>query len=220
MLKAGSGKRERWFQSVPRVRDASGARCQRTQRRPAVAVVDMRPQGYLGRAYAARHGADLGLPARLAEWTDVHALRALLVHGHDVTGNLLPGDRARDRFLAGAVPDPILDSQKVEEFARLALAAARGEVPGSSAGGEQPKFTSYAMTRDGPRHLIVKLSELEAGPVGDRWRDLLLAEHVALGTLRDAGVAAARTRILDHCGQRFLEVERFDSASGPWAGAG
>jgi hypothetical protein len=173
-------------------------------------LFDMRPQGYLGRAYAARHGADLGLPARLAEWTDVHALRALLVHGHDVTGNLLLGDRARDRFLAGAVPDPILDSQKVEEFARLALEAAHGEVPGSSAGGEQPKFTSYAMTPDGPRHLIVKFSEFEAGPVGDRWRDLLLAEHLALGTLRDAGIAAARTRILDHCGQRFLEVERFD----------
>lgn len=33
-------------------------------------LFDMRPQGYLGRAYAARHGAALGLPERLNDWTD------------------------------------------------------------------------------------------------------------------------------------------------------
>ena len=59
-------------------------------------LFDMRPQGYLGRAYAARHAADLGLPARLIDWSDTHALRALLVHGHDAVGNLLLGDGARD----------------------------------------------------------------------------------------------------------------------------
>lgn len=173
-------------------------------------LFDMRPQGYLGRAYAARHGAELGLPQRLTEWTDTHALRALLVHGHDVVGNLLLGDSARDRFLAAAVPDPIAEERKAEDYARLALEAARGEAAGSSAGGEQPKFTAYAVTTDGPRHVIVKFSELEQGPVSERWRDLLLAEHLALGTLREAGIPAARTRIVDHGGQRFLEVERFD----------
>ena len=30
-------------------------------------LYDMRPQGYLGRAYAARHGAELQLPARLLD---------------------------------------------------------------------------------------------------------------------------------------------------------
>jgi len=66
------------------------------------------------------------------------------------------------------------------------------------------------MTPDGPRHVIVKFSEREEGPVSERWRDLLLAEHLALETLREAGIPAAKTRILDHGGQRFLEVERFD----------
>ncbi|MCK9387187.1 MAG: type II toxin-antitoxin system HipA family toxin YjjJ [Sulfuritalea sp.] len=173
-------------------------------------LFDMRPQGYLGRAYAARHGVELGLPERLADWTDTHALRALLVHGHDVVGNLLPGEIARDRFLAAPVADPITEDQKANEFARLALEAARSEMPGSSAGGEQPKFTCCAMTPDGPRHVIVKFSELEEGPVSERWRDLLLAEHLALNTLRDAGIPAAKTQIVDHGGQRFLEVERFD----------
>ncbi len=173
-------------------------------------LFDMRPQGYLGRAYAARHGAGLGLPERLTDWTDTHTLRALLAHGHDVVGNLLLGDSARDRFLAAPVPDPIAEGQKAEAYARLAQEAARGETAGSSAGGEQPKFTAHAMTPGGPRHVIVKFSEPEQSPVSERWRDLLLAEHLALDTLREAGIPAARTRIVDHGGQRFLEVERFD----------
>ena len=173
-------------------------------------LFDMRPQGYLGRVYAARHGPELDLPERLVDWTDTHALRALLAHGHDVTGNLLLGDTARDRFLAAPVPEPITEELKAAEYARLALEAARGEMPGSSAGGEQPKFTAFAMTVDGPRQVIVKFTELEEGPVTERWRDLLLAEHLALETLCAAGIPAAKTEIFDHGGQRFLEVERFD----------
>ena len=64
----------------------------------------MRPQGYLGRAYAARFGAQLGLPSTVKEWTDAHAMRALLVHGHDLVGNLLIGTIARDQFIATAEP--------------------------------------------------------------------------------------------------------------------
>ncbi|MCP5245175.1 MAG: type II toxin-antitoxin system HipA family toxin YjjJ [Burkholderiales bacterium] len=171
-------------------------------------LFDMRPQGYLGRTYAARHGAELGLPVRLKYWNDTHALRALLVHGHDVVGNLLLGEIAKDRFLAAPVPESILEGQKAAEYVRLA--AVHGEIPGSSAGGEQPKFTAYVMTPDGPRYVIVKFSELTDESVSERWRDLLLAEHLALETLREANIPAAKTRIVDHGGQRFLEVERFD----------
>jgi hypothetical protein len=171
---------------------------------------DMRPQGYLGRAYAARHGAALGLPQRLTDWSDAHALRALLTHGDDVVGNLLLGDTARHRFLAAATPEPIAAGRKAATYARLAQQAAHGDLPGSSAGGEQPKFTAFAVTPDGPRYVIVKFSEPEFGPVSERWRDLLLAEHLALETLRKTGIPAATTRVLDHDGQRFLEVERFD----------
>lgn len=171
---------------------------------------DMRPQGYLGRAYAARHAAELRLPERLTAWTDVHALRALLAHGHDAVGNLLLGDTARDRFLADAAPEPIPEEQKATEYPRLALEAARGDAPGSSAGGEQPKFTCHAWMPSGARHVLVKFSEREESPVSARWRDLLLAEHFALETLREAGIPAAVSRIVDHGGQRFLEIERFD----------
>jgi len=171
-------------------------------------LFDMRPAGYLGRAYAARHAGTLGLPVRLTDWTDGHALRALLANGEDLVGNLLLGDTARDRFLAASLPEPIAEAQKANRYAVLASEAASGEQPGSSAGGEQPKFIAFAATPDGPRHVLVKFSEPNAGPVGERWRDLLLAEHLALETLRAAGVPAATTRLVDHKGQRFLEVDR------------
>lgn len=173
-------------------------------------LFDMLPAGYLGRAYAARHGAALGLPARLADWTDTHALRALLANGHDLPGNLLLGERAREHFLAVPLPEAIGEADKADAYPRLAREAAQGEQAGSSAGGEQPKFTSYVVTPDGPRHVIVKFSEPEDTPISQRWRDLLLAEHLALETLAAGGVPAARSRVLDLAGQRFLEVERFD----------
>jgi serine/threonine protein kinase HipA of HipAB toxin-antitoxin module len=170
----------------------------------------MRPQGFLGRAYAARHAAALGLPTRLSDWSDDHVLRALLTHGHDVVGNLLLGDLARDRFLSTPLPAPVAEEQKAEVYRQLALDAASGEVAGTSAGGEQPKFAVYAATPAEPRHLLVKYSEAEDSPVSERWRDLLLAEHLALETLRAADIPAAQTYVFDHGGQRFLEVERFD----------
>lgn len=172
-------------------------------------LFDMRPQGYLGRAYASRHAASLGLPSQLNDWDDTHALRALLVQGHDAVGNLLLGDAARERFLT-ANYQAINEADKASAYIQLAEESARGEIPGSSAGGEQPKFVTYAITPDGPRHLIVKFSLPEVNPVTLRWRDLLLAEHLALDTLNREGVAAVRTHIKDFGNQRFLEVERFD----------
>jgi len=173
-------------------------------------LLDMRPQGYLGRAYAANFGAALGLPNTLKEWADSHALRALLVHGHDLVGNLLLGPIARDKFMAMHEPMPLSHADKAATYARMAVGASQGESPGSSAGGEQPKFTAYAVTDDGPQHVLVKFSEKLDSPVSQRWRDLLLAEHLALSTLRQAGVSAATSAVIDHQGQRFLEVQRFD----------
>ncbi|RYE39751.1 MAG: type II toxin-antitoxin system HipA family toxinoxin YjjJ [Hyphomicrobiales bacterium] len=174
-------------------------------------LYDMRPQGYLGRAYNQRHGARLGLPERLTDWGDSHALRALLLEGGDLPGNLLIGATAYAQFINSTPPTPIAPGEIREAYAALALAAARGDLQGSSAAGEQPKFTACIQAEDGTAtQVIVKFSASVAGPVSARWRDLLLAEHLALEVLRDAGVAAARSRIIDHGVQRFLEVERFD----------
>ncbi|WP_199104478.1 type II toxin-antitoxin system HipA family toxin YjjJ [Aquitalea sp. ASV11] len=158
---------------------------------------DMRPQGYLGRAYAAAHAASLGLPANPEHWGDADILRALLAHGHDIIGNLLIGDAARQHFLSMPQPQPV---QRAAHYPALALAASAGELPGSSAGGEQPKFCAY--TEHG--HVLVKFTAAEDNAVSQRWRDLLLAEHLALAVL---GVS---TSLWDFGSQRFLEVPRFD----------
>lgn len=173
-------------------------------------LLDMRPQGFLGRAYAARFGAALGLPSTVKEWTDSHAIRALLVHGHDLVGNLLIGTIARDKFINMAEPQPIRSADKLAAYASMAIGAANGDSPGSSAGGEQPKFTAYAESAGAARHVIVKFSEQQSSPNSSRWRDLLLAEHIALATLRQANIAACESFIYDYQGQRFLEVGRFD----------
>lgn len=176
-------------------------------------LLDMRPQGYIGRAYAARHAAALGLPTRLAEWNDADVLRALMAHGHDAVGNLLLGELARERFIDAPAPTPIAQNARPAAYVQLAQEAARGEHPGSSAGGEQPKFLTFVETphaQAGPHHVLVKFSLPDANPLTARWRDLLLAEHHALTALTAAGVAAAASTVIDHAGQRFLEVERFD----------
>ena len=173
-------------------------------------LMDVRPQGFLGRAYAARWGAELGLPSSLQEWSDHQAMRALLAHGHDLVGHVLIGSLARDKFLASAEPTFIREADKPSTYARMAIDASAGHTPGSSAGGEQPKFTAYAESAGRGKHVIVKFSEPLESSNSRRWRDLLWAEHLALTTLREAGVSAAQSAIYDHQAQRFLEVERFD----------
>jgi hypothetical protein len=173
-------------------------------------LFDMRPQGYLGRAFALRHGASLGLPPGLSEWTDAHALRAMLAHGHDMVGDVLLGDWARERFLAQTVTPALGKADKAAAYVRLSQEASRGELPDSSAAGEQPKFMAWSLVDQVPCHVLVKFSEPEDSPVSERWRDLLLAEHLALQTLNHAGLPASRTQVVDAGGQRFLEVLRFD----------
>jgi hypothetical protein len=160
-------------------------------------LFDMRPQGYLGRAYASTYATALGLPANPEHWGDNEVIRALLVHGHDAIGNLLIGELARDRFIGMPAPCPV---DRAADYPALARAAGAGEVPGSSAGGEQPKFCTY--TERG--HVLVKFSAPDDNPVSERWRDLLLAEHLALSVL------GVETEVFDFGGQRFLEVPRFD----------
>ena len=173
-------------------------------------LLDMRPQGFLGRAFARSHATHLGLPASVAEWSDAQALRALMVHGHDAVGNLLLGDVARERFLSAAPTTTIQLPDKPSRYLALAQSVLHGDSGGSSAGGEQPKFTAVVHTEVGPRHVLVKFSLDEQHAVAVRWRDLLLAEHLALETLRESGLSAARSWVVDEGTQRFLEVERFD----------
>jgi hypothetical protein len=166
-------------------------------------LADMRPQGFLGRTFANAH-PDLGQGNDPRQWNDDDVLRALVMFGDDLPGNLIVGDRAFQRFhtLAGRA----VQAQSDAEYPSLAERAMSGTLPGSSAGGEQPKFCVRLAGRD----VIVKFSPAGDTPVDQRVRDLLVCEHLALATLADAGLPAAHTRIVTGGGRTFLESERFD----------
>lgn len=161
-------------------------------------IDDMRPQGYIGRGFPALY-PELKLPTSIADWNDDHQLIALSTRGEDCVGNLMIGEESLERFSGRE-----LRSWGREDYPELAAGALSGQ-PGSSAGGEHPKFGAYS--RD--RHILVKFAAGE-GAVADRWRDLLVCEHLALEALRRAGVPVPQAEWFDLAGSRYLEVERFD----------
>lgn len=165
-------------------------------------LADARPSGFLGRHFAATH-ADLRLPARLMDWSDHHILLATSRRGEDLPGSLMIGDESFARWQALDVP--VITRDAYPDLARATIA---GHPPGSSAGGERPKFGAFV---DG-RHVLVKFAA--RGGTGDvaarRWCDLLVLEALALNVVAARGVSAARTRVIDTDSHCFLESGRFD----------
>ena len=164
---------------------------------------DMRPQGFMGRTFAAAH-KDLNLGQNPVQWTDDEVLRALALVGDDLPGNLVVGEAAFARF--HTLGQRALRVASSADYPRLAESAMQGALPGSSAGGEQPKFGVCTAGR----HVIVKFSPADDTPVAQRTRDLLVCEHLALQTLAQADLPAATTALVMAAGRVFLESERFD----------
>lgn len=173
---------------------------------------DLRPQGFLGRAFVQAHGQALGLPADLSVWNSDHVLAFLLRHSDNLPGDLLLGDTALQAALREvAQPTAMALDDRAREYPRLALSALQGEAFGSSAGGEQPKFTVQLRSDDGSHSAaVVKFSEPMDTPTALRWADLLQCEHLAGTTLAEGGIRAAQTCVLDADGRRFLQSTRFD----------
>jgi len=167
-----------------------------------IELVDARPSGFLGRYFAALH-ADLRLPPRLADWSAHHILIAMSRRGEDLPGNLLVGEESFARWQAlESVP------RTRNDYPALADATIAGHPPGSSAGGERPKF---GVLVDG-RHRLVKFAARggAADVVARRWCDLLVLEGLALEVVRSREIAAARTHVIETPSHWFLESERFD----------
>lgn len=171
---------------------------------------DQRPAGFLGRAVPANH-ADLQLPQRVQDWTDDHYLLWLTRRGADCVSDLIVGSEAFDRHLESLKTRAVLSmADRPQAYAQLADTVMAHGLPGSSAHGEQPKFTAL-LERPGQRaQVIVKFSPPDTTAIGQRWSDLLVAEHLAHVHLRGAGIAAAQSTLLRAGGRMFLEVERFD----------
>ena len=173
---------------------------------------DLRPQGFMGRAFAGRFADELGLPTDPRLWDAAGVLVSLLLHGDDLPGDFILGERALDRFQRASLQPPkaVPFADRPARYAELATAALHGKVPGSSAGGEQPKLTACVEEGGRLRHVIVKLSPLRDTPSGRRWADLLVCEHHAATVLRERGVPACQTEIVEGGGRLFLEATRFD----------
>jgi hypothetical protein len=178
---------------------------------------DLWPQGFIGRTVPRRY-PELGLPDRVQDWNDAHLLTYLTRRGDDSIGNFIVGDESFQRYLRDLQSEPRLIElrERDDQFPALADAAIGGTVPGSSAGGEHPKFTamlriarSADMDRD-VRPVLVKFSPAGTDRVSRRWSDLLIAEHLASRALAASGLPAVTSTILMSRGRTFLEVERFD----------
>jgi len=167
-----------------------------------IELIDARPSGFLGRHFAATH-ADLRLPPRPSDWSDHHILIAISRRGEDLPGDLIVGDESFARWQTlGSV------AATRDEYPSLADATIAGHPPGSSAGGERPKFGVLA---DG-RHVLVKFAARGGATdvVARRWCDLIVLERVALDIVDSRGISAAPTTVVETPSHWFLESERFD----------
>ena len=172
---------------------------------------DARPAGFLGRAVPAMC-PELELPSRVIDWTDEHYLSYLTRRGTDCIGALIVGTESMDRHLSGAQAAPLVpENQRVTQYPTYALQAMAGSPPGSSAQGEHPKFTAW-VGKEGDRRVavIVKFSPPRSIATGQRWADLLTAEHLAHRVLDEHGIRACSSEILEYNDRVFLQCERFD----------
>ncbi|WP_300616102.1 type II toxin-antitoxin system HipA family toxin YjjJ [Dokdonella sp.] len=173
---------------------------------------NQRPQGFLGRAFARRVAADIGAPNDIGTWRGDDVVLALLRHGDDQPGDLVLGEASLQRALH-AILDPrdtVPAEECVTRYPQLAEATLRGDVVGSPAGGEQPKFAITLRSDEGLLPVIVKFSGRLDTPAGRRWADLLIAEHHACTVLREHDLPAAESAIVEAGSRVFLQSTRFD----------
>lgn len=164
---------------------------------------DLCPQGFLGRQIAEDLASQSGdFPSDPRHWNTNHIGRYLISNGDDLPGNFKFGEQALSRVRRR----PVVATEK--DYPALADSVMSGVIPGSSAGGEQPKFTAFCANRSS--HVIVKFSPLGHSDVAHRWRDILITEYHATEALHDIHFPAAETKLIEIDGRLFLESQRFD----------
>ena len=158
-------------------------------------LFDRLPQGFAGRVYAKQvlkqHPE---FSSDLRDWSDLVVLQLLSAYPVDAIGHLLIGENDLERYwVAENCPVSLADLPRLAEQAK--------EFCQTLISGEQPKFCC-----DIEQHgsCIVKFAETE------RQADLLIAEHIALSVLNDAGIPAAKTTLFRAGLYQFLVIRRFD----------
>jgi len=168
-------------------------------------LFDLAPQGFLGRQIAEEMASQSdAFPTDPRDWTEEHVGRYLVSNGDDLPGNFKFGEQAHLRVRRKPI------AVTTEDYPQLAENVMNGIIPGSSAGGEQPKFTAFCGERSA--HVIVKFSPKGDEPIARRWRDILITEFHATEALHAENFPAAETRLIEKSGRLFLESQRFDRA--------
>lgn len=176
---------------------------------------DLRPQGFLGRAFGRRVAPDLHAPADIALWNCDDIVLALLRHADAAPGDLVLGDDALQRAQDAAFDcaGGLAVAERERCYPELAQAVLRGEAVGPCVGGAQPKF-ALDLVRDAQvQPVIVKFSGRIDTPDGRRWADLLVCEHLAGEAMREHGLASAQSEIVAAGSRVFLQSTRFDRTS-------
>ena len=173
---------------------------------------DMRPQGYMGRQFARAEHRQLALPAEPQAWSDAEIVFAPSQRGADLSGNLILGDPAYERWQAAklAAPEPLRGAGVGRAYAALAEQALAAGVVGSSAAGEFPKFAALReLAGSKTAHVLVKFSGADGSAAVRRWSDLLVCEHLALECAATLpAVHSARSRIVTHAGNLSFRAEQ------------
>jgi hypothetical protein len=177
-------------------------------------LLDMQPQGFLGRNFAHHYARELAVSENPSLWSDDDVVYVLSSRGEDVSGNWIVGDLACQRHLDARQnweSNLVGDQECAQRYPQLAQQALAQGIVGSSAAGEFPKFTAQRLIHAEPVSVIVKFSGNDQSNAVQRWSDLLVCEHLALETLADTlNIPAAKSQIQQHAGRTFLEVQRFD----------
>ncbi len=166
-------------------------------------LYDLAPQGFLGRHIAKEMASQSDdFPNDPRYWNVNHIGRYLVSNGDDLPGNFKFGHQAYLRMRR----KPTATTQA--DYPDLADSVMNGLIPGSSAGGEQPKFTAFSGDRSA--HVIVKFSPKGDDPVARRWRDILITEYHATEAIHARNYPAAETQLIELDDRLFLESQRFD----------
>ncbi len=166
-------------------------------------LFDLSPQGFLGRQIAEEMAAQSDdFPTDPRRWNTNHIGRYLVSNGDDLPGNLKFGEQA---LLRVRRKPPIASDN---DYPNLAENVMNGIIPGSSAGGEQPKFTAFNATSSS--HVIIKFSPKGDNEIARRWRDILITEYHATEAIHSKDFPVAKTRLIEMGDRLFLESQRFD----------
>jgi HipA-like C-terminal domain len=166
-------------------------------------LTPLRPQGFLGRQLT-RLRPDF--PADPDDWALDQVLFMAASHIRESVGAIFLGE-PEGRIVEEVAQDR---SARLHDYEARVSGVQQSLPAGSSAGGEQPKFTAAFIEHQTWQHVVVKFSPPRGTPFSDRWKALLLLEAQALDVLQRYGLAVAKATALHSQQRTYLESVRFD----------